>query len=137
MRDRDEPTDSTWGPVFGVAIFGIALVYGASLWPSLMSSTGLAGHMPFKGNDDNALPLHPWAELLKLIVAALIGIIITTVHKRYHRDRPLTRSLLQAQVLLCVAGAMVMVIIGSSVARAFGVAGAAGIVRFRTPVDDA
>jgi hypothetical protein len=136
MRDRDEPADSTWGPVFGVALFGIALVYGASLWPSLMSTTGVAAHLPFKGSDENALPLHPLAELLKLIVAALIGIIVTTVHKRYHRDRPLTRSLMQAQVLLCVAGAMVMVIIGSSVARAFGVAGAAGIVRFRTPVED-
>jgi uncharacterized membrane protein YhiD involved in acid resistance len=43
---------------------------------------------------------------------------------------------MQAQVLLCVAGAMVMVIVGNSVARAFGVAGAAGIVRFRTPVED-
>jgi len=119
-----------------VAILGIALVYGASMVPSLMSTTGVAAHLPFKGNEDNALPLHPLAELLKLIVAALIGIIVTTVHKRYHRDRPLTRSLLQAQVLLCVAGAMVMVIIGNSVARAFGVAGAAGIVRFRTPVED-
>ena len=29
-----------------------------------------------------------------------------------------------------------MVIVGNSVARAFGVAGAAGIVRFRTPVED-
>src|SRR5207244_2240153 len=85
---------------------------------------------------ENALPLHPLAELLKLVVAALIGIVVTQVHRRYHRDRPLTRSLLQAQVLLCVAGAMVMVIIGNSIARAFGVAGAAGIVRFRTPVED-
>jgi hypothetical protein len=40
---------------------------------------------------------------------------------------------MQAQVW---PGAMVMVIIGSSVARAFGMAGAAGIVRFRTPVED-
>src|SRR5262249_108965 len=135
MRD-DEPADSTWGLVIGVAIFGSALVYGASLWPSMLTATGLAAHLPFKGNDENALPLHPFAELLKLVVAALVGIVVTTVHKRYHRDRTLPRSLMQAQVLLCVAGAMVMVIIGSSVARAFGVAGAAGIVRFRTPVED-
>jgi uncharacterized membrane protein YhiD involved in acid resistance len=31
---------------------------------------------------------------------------------------------------------MVMIIIGNSVARAFGVAGAASIIRFRTPVED-
>lgn len=42
----------------------------------------------------------------------------------------------QAQILLCISGAMMMVIIGNSLARAFGIAGAASIVRFRTPVDD-
>src|ERR671925_329065 len=41
-----------------------------------------------------------------------------------------------AQILLCVSGAMMMVIIGDSLARAFGIAGAAGIIRFRTPVED-
>src|SRR5258706_12787390 len=99
-------------------------------------STGLMADLPYKGSQENALPLHPFAELLKLVLATLIGIMVTAVHKRYHRDKPLTRSLQQAQILLCVAGAMVMVIIGSSLARAFGVAGAAGIVRFRTPVED-
>src|SRR6185295_7936229 len=112
------------------------LVAAASKWPSALMSTGMASSLPFHGSDENALPLHPFAELLKLVMAALVGIIVTAVHRRYHRDKPLPRSLMQAQVLLCVAGAMVMVIIGSSLARAFGVAGAAGIVRFRTPVED-
>jgi len=42
----------------------------------------------------------------------------------------------QTQVLLCISGALMMIIIGNSLARAFGVAGAASIIRFRTPVDD-
>jgi uncharacterized membrane protein YhiD involved in acid resistance len=42
----------------------------------------------------------------------------------------------QAQVLLCISGAMMMIIIGNNLARAFGIAGAASIIRFRTPVDD-
>jgi Domain of unknown function (DUF4956) len=42
----------------------------------------------------------------------------------------------QAQTLLCVSGAMMMIIIGNSLVRAFGIAGAASIIRFRTPVDD-
>ena len=41
-----------------------------------------------------------------------------------------------AQVLLCVSGALMMVLINDSLARAFGIAGAASLVRFRTPVDD-
>jgi len=136
MRHKEEGAQATWGPVAGFSLLGVALVLGAARWPAALMTTGLAAHLPFHGNDENALPLHPLAELLKLVIAALVGIVVTAVHRRYHRDKPLPRSLLQAQVLLCVAGAMVMVIIGNSVARAFGVAGAAGIVRFRTPVED-
>jgi hypothetical protein len=136
MIFRNEDTGSTWPLVFGAGLVGAALILGAIQWPSLLMSTGLASKVPFESSEHNALPLHPFAELLKLVVATLIGIVVTAVHKRYHRDKPLTRSLQQAQVLLCVAGAMVMIVIGNSVARAFGVAGAAGIVRFRTPVED-
>jgi hypothetical protein len=77
-----------------------------------------------------------WLEILKLAVAGLMGMIITTVHKRYQRDRSPSRSLLQAEVLLCVSGALMMIIIGNSAARALGIAGGASIIRFRTPVDD-
>jgi len=136
MPRKEEGAQATWGPVAGFGFLGVALVMASARWPSILMTTGLATHLPFHGADENALPLHPFAELLKLVIAALVGIVVTAVHRRYHRDKPLPRSLLQAQVLLCVAGAMVMVIIGSSVARAFGVAGAAGIVRFRTPVED-
>lgn len=77
---------------------------------------------------------HPFIELGKLVASALIGALITAIHQPVSRDRP--RSLEQAQILLCVSGAIMMIIIGNSLARAFGIAGAAGIVRFRTPVDD-
>jgi anti-anti-sigma factor len=78
----------------------------------------------------------PFLTLAKLVVAALIGLLITFVHRPAARDKPLTRSMEQAQVLLCVSGAVVMIIIGNSIARAFGIAGAASIIRFRTPVED-
>jgi uncharacterized membrane protein YhiD involved in acid resistance len=39
-------------------------------------------------------------------------------------------------MLLCVSGALMMIIIGNNLARAFGIAGAASIIRFRTPVED-
>jgi anti-anti-sigma factor len=78
----------------------------------------------------------PFIELGKLILAAMIGIIVTAVHRRYRSERPQTQSMEQAQVLLCISGAMMMIIIGNSLARAFGIAGAASIIRFRTPVED-
>lgn len=84
-----------------------------------------------------ALPWgYPVSELVQLASAAVIAVFVTHVQKVHQRDRPLNRSMEQAQVLLCVAGALIMIIIGNSLARAFGIAGAAGIIRFRTPVED-
>jgi hypothetical protein len=80
--------------------------------------------------------VHPFVELAKLVAAALIGILVTAVHQPASRDRGNSRSMEQAQMLLCMSGALMMIIIGNSLARAFGIAGAASIIRFRTPVDD-
>jgi hypothetical protein len=78
----------------------------------------------------------PLLALTSLTTAALIGILITAVARRTRRDKSLPQSMEQAQVLLCVSGAMMMIVIGDSLVRAFGIAGAASIIRFRTPVDD-
>jgi anti-anti-sigma factor len=121
-----------------------ALLCGGLVWAGLTYPTELTG---VAGIAEEALtsgtrapaavprhPLMPFVELLKLIVAALIGLLVTAVHQPASRDR--ARSMEQAQTLLSVSGAMMMIIIGNSLARAFGIAGAASIIRFRTPVDD-
>jgi anti-anti-sigma factor len=122
----------TIGFAAAAAAFCLALVWGGSsgLDPATITVPELA-------SADRPLALtNPFLSLLKLIVAALIGLLITVVHRPVSRDKPLTRSMEQAQVLLCVSGAVVMIIIGNSIARAFGIAGAASIIRFRTPVED-
>jgi uncharacterized membrane protein YhiD involved in acid resistance len=72
----------------------------------------------------------------KLVLAAIAGVAVTAVQRHVRGHGHLPTSLERAQVLLTVAGALTMVLIDNSVARAFGVAGAASIVRFRTPVED-
>lgn len=121
----------------GVALLGWAL-----------AAMGLdeAGRTTFGAQPDDVfgagapvpIELRPPAtvEALKLVFAALVGAAVSAVHRRYPGDKPISRSLAQAQVLLCVAGALMMIIIGNSLARALGIAGGATIVRFRTPVDD-
>lgn len=88
------------------------------------------------GTEAAAPPGRPFLALLKLLVAAGIALLVTAVHRPVSSEQSYSRSMEQAQILLCVAGAMVMIIIDNSVARAFGVAGAAAIIRFRTPVED-
>lgn len=74
-------------------------------------------------------------EIVKLLSAVSIGLLVTLVERHARRDRPLTRSMEQTYVLLCMAGALTMLVIGDSLARAFGIAGAAAIIRFRTPIE--
>jgi len=80
-----------------------------------------------------------WSRALdgpaRLGAAALIGLAVTAVQRRVARTAP-APGVHHAQVLLCVSGALMMVLINDSLARAFGIAGAASLVRFRTPVDD-
>jgi uncharacterized membrane protein YhiD involved in acid resistance len=45
-------------------------------------------------------------------------------------------SVIQTQIILTIIGALVMIVVGTSLARAFGVVGAAGLVRYRARIDD-
>ena len=124
--------------LIGGAALCAGLVWAGLKWPlQLAGIDPITQQMLENGQRISVVPVHPlqpFVELAKLIAAVLIGALVTAIHQPVARDRP--RSLEQAQTLLCVSGAMMMIIIGNSLARAFGIAGAAGIVRFRTPVDD-
>jgi hypothetical protein len=119
-------------------LIGCALLIGLShLWPDVFSAKGVPSAdvslgLPAQGNGFDA----PAAELVKLMAAGFVGILVTSVYRRYNGDRPVNRPLMQASVLLCMSGALMMIIIGNSMARALGIAGGASIIRFRTPVDD-
>jgi hypothetical protein len=120
----------------GVVAAGLALVAAGYFVPA---DGALPSVAPFGA--DAATNASAWRsplfELSKLGVAAIVGMLVTIVQRSYRADRSANPTLEQAQVLLCVAGALMMIIIGSSLARAFGIAGAASIIRFRTPVEDA
>jgi hypothetical protein len=122
-----------------VVIIGTALVVVGMRWPSLGFHPGVADtKTPFVDNEQvDTLWSEPLFEFSKLVVAAIIGMLVTAVHRGYRTERESNPTLDQAQVLLCISGALMMIIIGSSLARAFGIAGAASIIRFRTPIDDA
>jgi anti-anti-sigma factor len=120
-----------------VFLIGIGLVFVGFRWPSLGFQPTESMNLPL----ESASQIPPWSEplfqLAKLAVAAVVGMLVTVVHRQYRTDREPNPTMDQAQVLLCISGALMMIIIGSSLARAFGIAGAAAIIRFRTPIEDA
>jgi anti-anti-sigma factor len=131
------PWRTIWISAAG-AVLCTALVWGGLKWPMELAGFGGVAETfdaAVSGKSGRLAPRHtfqPFIELLKLVAATLIGLLVTTIHQP--RDR--SSSMEQAQTLLCVSGAMMMILIGDSLVRAFGIAGAAGIIRFRTPVDD-
>ena len=74
---------------------------------------------------------------VRLLVAAACGVCVGFVYRWSHgRDSNDGSPLFATLVLLSILIAMVSMVIGDSVARAFSLVGALSIVRFRTVVDD-
>ena len=45
-------------------------------------------------------------------------------------------AVVQTQIILSVVGAIIMLVVGASLARAFGIVGAANLIRYRSKIDD-
>jgi hypothetical protein len=72
---------------------------------------------------------------LALPIATLLGAALALRPRR--RGTPKRSApIVQTQIILALIGALVMLVVGSSLARAFGVVGAAGLVRYRARVQD-
>jgi hypothetical protein len=79
-----------------------------------------------------------WEPLVfRLLLAAVYGVCVAMVFQlSYGRYKPDGSVMITTLVLLSILVAMVSMVIGESVARAFSLVGALSIVRFRTVVED-
>jgi uncharacterized membrane protein YhiD involved in acid resistance len=73
--------------------------------------------------------------LIRLPLAALLGTVLAVRPKRPGTP-PRQPAVIQTQIILAIVGALVMLVVGTNLARAFGVVGAAGLVRYRAKVED-
>ena len=73
--------------------------------------------------------------LLSLPLATALGALLA-FRPRRRGTPPRSSPVIQTQIVLAVVGAVVMTIVGSSVARAFGIVGAANLIRYRAKIDD-
>ena len=73
--------------------------------------------------------------LLRLPLAAALGALLAFRPKR-RGTPPRQVAVIQTQIILAVMAAVVMLVVGSNLARAFGVVGAAGLVRYRAKIED-
>jgi len=74
-------------------------------------------------------------SVVRLPLAALLSAMLAFRPRR--RGTPKRQApVIQTQIILAVVGASVMMVVGASLARAFGIVGAAGLIRYRAKVED-
>ena len=73
--------------------------------------------------------------LARLTLAAALGAALAFRPQR-RSTLPRVPALIQTQIIVAVVGALVIVLVGGSLAHALGIGGAAKLVRYRAEVDD-
>ncbi|MGH7630453.1 MAG: DUF4956 domain-containing protein [Gemmatimonadales bacterium] len=79
-----------------------------------------------------------WQELKELValpIAAACGAALAFRPVR-RGTPPRDPAVIQTQIVLAIVGALIMIVVGASLARAFGIMGAASLVRYRAKISD-
>ncbi len=80
--------------------------------------------------------ISPAEALLNLAVALVCGLIISFFYRGTYKGGGFTVSFLNSLVVLTMITAVVIMVIGNNLARAFGLVGAMSIIRFRTALKE-
>ena len=77
------------------------------------------------------------AEIIRnLLVALICGYLVSWLYRLTYKGPGYSISFVNAMILLAMITAVVIMVIGNNLARAFGLVGAMSIIRFRTAVKD-
>jgi uncharacterized membrane protein YhiD involved in acid resistance len=112
---------------FAAALVAVCGVAGAQEAAPLSNPASDTNHVP------ESVPLKE--ALVALPVAGLLGAALAFRPQR-RGTPPRQPAVIQTQIILSLVGALVMLVVGASLARAFGIVGAASLVRYRAKVDD-
>ncbi len=82
-------------------------------------------------------PVDLLGAALHLVVALACGLLLSTVYRRTYRGVSYSSTFDRSLITLSVITAIVIMVVGNNLARAFGLVGAMSIVRFRTALKDA
>jgi uncharacterized membrane protein YhiD involved in acid resistance len=92
---------------------------------------------PRRDTDDH--PPHALHEIddamVRLPLAALLGTALA-LRPRRKGTPPRQPAVIQTQIVLAVVGAIIMLVVGASLARAFGIVGVASLIRYRSKIED-
>ena len=119
------------------------LLFAASASPvAYARSSAVQGKNDIGQTIEDQQPLHEpnalhdiQVALIRLPLAAILGAALA-LRPRRRGTPPRTPAVLQTQIILAIVGAVIMLVVGASLARAFGIVGAANLIRYRSKIDD-
>ncbi|MDP1536701.1 MAG: DUF4956 domain-containing protein [Burkholderiales bacterium] len=74
--------------------------------------------------------------IVNLAAAVILGLAVALVYRRTHSGISYSQGFVISLLLVTIIASAAIMVIGSSLARAFGLVGALGIIRYRTVVKD-
>lgn len=77
-----------------------------------------------------------WIIAVRLSCAALVGWVLGLGYRLSYTGKKLRPTMHHTLVMLCLGGALVWLVVGDSLVRAFGLAGTIGLIRYRTTLRD-
>lgn len=77
-----------------------------------------------------------WETMIALGLSFALCLMIAYFYRQSHRGLSYSVSFVHAMIILGVTVSVIMLIIGSNIARAFTLVGALSIIRFRNPIKD-
>jgi hypothetical protein len=128
---------TTWLRIAGAAL----VILAATSWASAQPPPGTGQSFPatpelLEDTPNTDTQIERLTEAAgRLPIAAGLATALA-LRPRRRGTPPRQPTVIQTQIILAVIGALVMLVVGSSLARAFGIVGAAGLVRYRAKVDN-
>jgi uncharacterized membrane-anchored protein YitT (DUF2179 family) len=122
-------------------LIALVIVFSAPVWAQPAPTTTDELEKPKKSDvldrtpnlDEQLIGLRHAAVRLPIAVGLAC---VLALRPRRRGTPPRQAHVIQTQIILAVVGAVVMLVVGSSLARAFGIVGAAGLVRYRAKIED-
>ena len=123
---------------FGIAL--IVLSVGASqvVLRAMQPQPAASQSAPSPFSESPQSPTTPSEIEMLFIRLPLAAVLGTALAFRPRRRSQGARKIvvIQTQIMLAVVGAVIMLVVGNSLSRAFGIVGAAGLIRYRSNIAD-
>ena len=122
-----------------IALFALLLAVPVTVAARSQDPLNPAAQAGVERRDTDNHPPHPLHEIddamVRLPLAAALGAALALRPRR--RGTPKRDpAVIQTQIILAVVGAVIMLVVGASLARAFGIVGAANLIRYRSKIED-